>query len=66
MLCCSRGYTLMTASDLLLFNTDLHKGLSGYRDVKTTMACTHVLNRGGKGVWGLADALVQGLSPSQL
>ena len=30
------------------------------------MIYTHVLNRGGRGVRSPADALVQGLSPSQL
>ncbi len=30
------------------------------------MVYTHVLNRGGKGVRSPADALTQGLSPSQL
>jgi hypothetical protein len=40
--------------------------LLGHKDVSTTMINTHVFNRGGKGVRSPADALIQGLSPSQL
>jgi hypothetical protein len=40
--------------------------LLGDTDVRTTMISTHVLNRGGKGVRSPADALGQGVSPSQL
>jgi hypothetical protein len=29
----------------------------GHKDVSTTMICTHVLNRGGKGVRSPADLL---------
>lgn len=29
----------------------------GHMDVRTTMICTHVLNRGGRGVYSLADEL---------
>lgn len=39
--------------------------LLGHTDVRTTMVDTHVLNWGGKGMRGPADALVQGLSPAQ-
>ncbi len=38
----------------------------GHKDLKTTMIYTHVLNWGGRGVRSPADALTQGLSPSQL
>ena len=31
--------------------------LPGHNDVKTTMICTHVLNRGGKGAQSPADRL---------
>ncbi|MBI2997651.1 MAG: tyrosine-type recombinase/integrase [Deltaproteobacteria bacterium] len=31
--------------------------LSGHRDVSTTMICTRVLNRGGKGVHSPVDRL---------
>ncbi len=40
--------------------------LLGHTDVRTTMIYTHVLNRCGRGVRSPADALTQGLSPSQL
>ena len=40
--------------------------LLGHRAVRETMMYTHVLNRAGKGVRSPADALTQGLSPSQL
>jgi len=49
------GYDIRTVQELL-----------GHTDVRTTMIYTPVLNRGGKGVRSPADALVQGLSPSQL
>ncbi len=37
-----------------------------HRDVSPTLIYTHVLNRGVRGVRSPADALTQGLSPSQL
>ena len=40
------GYDIRTVQELL-----------GHRDVKTTMICTHVLNRGGHGVQSPADRL---------
>ena len=40
------GYDLRTVQELL-----------GRKDVKTTMVCTHVLNRGPQGVRSPADAL---------
>ena len=40
------GYDIRTVPDLL-----------GHGDVKTTMLCTHVLNRGGRGVRSPADTL---------
>lgn len=49
------GYDIRTVQERL-----------GHTDVRTTMVYTHVLNRGGKGVRSPADALVQGVSPSQL
>jgi integrase len=49
------GYDIRTVQVLL-----------DHTDVRTAMIYTHVLNRGGKGVRSPADALVQGLSPSQL
>jgi site-specific recombinase XerD len=38
----------------------------GHTNVRTTMIDTHVLNRGGTGIRSPADALGQGVSPSQL
>ena len=49
------GYDIRTVQELL-----------SHRAVRTTMKYTHVLNRGGTEVRSLADALTQGLSPSQL
>ena len=49
------GYGIRTVQELL-----------GHWDVSATMVYTHVLNRAGKGVRSPADALTQGLSPSQL
>jgi integrase len=40
------GYDIRTVQELL-----------GYSDVKTTMICTHVLNRGGRRVRSLAEGL---------
>jgi hypothetical protein len=35
------------------------EGLLGHQDVRTTVLCTHVLNRGGRGVRSPADALAR-------
>jgi site-specific recombinase XerD len=40
------GYDIGTVQELL-----------GHKDVRTTIAYTHVLNRGGKGVQSPVDAL---------
>jgi site-specific recombinase XerD len=40
------GYDIRTVQELL-----------GHRDVRTTMICTHVLQRGGRGVKSPADDL---------
>jgi site-specific recombinase XerD len=40
------GYDIRTVQELL-----------GHKDVKITMICTHVLNRGGKGVKSPVDDL---------
>jgi site-specific recombinase XerD len=42
------GYDIRTVQELL-----------GHSDVKTTMICTDVLNRGGQGVRSPADVLIQ-------
>ena len=39
--------------------------LHGHRDVKTTMLYTHVLNRGGKGVYSLLDRLLAARAASR-
>ena len=39
------GYDIRTVQELLV-----------HKDVKTTMIYTHVLNRGGRGVWSPLDA----------
>jgi integrase len=49
------GYDIRTVQELL-----------GHTDVRTTMIHAHVLNRGGRCARSSADALIQGLSPSQL
>ena len=45
---------------------DSKRELLRHRDVSITMIYTHLLNRGGRGVRSPADALMQGLTPSQL
>ena len=44
------GYDIRTVQELL-----------GHRDVRTTMICTHVLNRGGRGVCSPLDRLRKGV-----